>query len=228
MIKTVLKVGGSLGTCRELSDLLSSLSELGPRHKILVVPGGGVFADAIRDYDQEFGLDENASHWMAILAMDQYGHLVSSLTPNSELVQGLADARRALSEGRVPILLTYNLLFQTDALPRSWEVTSDSIAAWAASLAGAQQLVLLKSLDGLFSADPCRGSDVEVLRTIGPDQLAVCEGVDPYVASILTKNDLDMWLINGKHPERLAQLLNTGVTKGTCYRRSGSLSAQPA
>lgn len=227
MIKIVLKIGGSLGHCRDLSGLVSGLAKLGPRHKILVVPGGGVFADAIRDYDRRFGIDESASHWMAILAMDQYGHLLSSLIPNSEIVQGLADARKVLAEGRVPVLLTYNLLFQTDALPRSWDVTSDTIAAWAAGLAGAQQLILLKSVDGLFSGDPLHGADAELLRTINLDQLAVCKGVDRYLASILNKNDLEMWVINGKYPGRLAQLLSTGITQGTCLLRSDFSSAQP-
>jgi hypothetical protein len=162
---------------------------------------------------------------MAILAMDQYGHLISSLIPNSEPVQGLACARKALASGRVPVLLTYNLLFQTDALPRSWDVTSDAIAAWVAGLAGAEQLVLLKSVDGLFSGDPLQDADVRLLETIDLKQLAGSRGVDPYIASILGKNDLKLWIINGKYPDRLAQLLNTGNTKGSRLVRQDFLTA---
>jgi hypothetical protein len=157
---------------------------------------------------------------MAILAMDQFGHLISSLIPNSELVQGLADARKVLTAGRVPVLLTYNLLFQTDALPRSWDVTADSIAAWVAGLSGAQQLVLLKSVDGLFNDDPCSHAKVDLLEKIDSNQLIRCKGVDRYFASILKKHRLDVWVVNGKHPERLTQLLDTGVTKGTYLLRS--------
>ena len=93
MIKTVIKVGGSLGQSRKLADLMLRLSALGPIHGILVVPGGGAFSNAILEYDRRFGLDTDASHWMAILSMDQFGHQLSSLIPGSELVQGLADAR---------------------------------------------------------------------------------------------------------------------------------------
>jgi aspartokinase-like uncharacterized kinase len=220
MIKTVIKVGGSLGQSHKLADLMLGLAELGRRHKILVVPGGGAFAGAIRDYDRRFGIDTDASHWMAILAMDQFGHLISSLIPNSELVQGLADARKVLTAGRVPVLLTYNLLFQTDALPRSWDVTADSIAAWVAGLSAAQQLVLLKSVDGLFNDDPCSHAKVDLLEKIDSNQLIRCKGVDRYFASILKKHRFDVWVVNGKHPERLTQLLDTGVTKGTCLLRS--------
>jgi hypothetical protein len=220
MIKTVIKVGGSMGQSRKLADLMLRLSGLGSKHGILVVPGGGAFSNAIREYDRRFGLDTDASHWMAILAMDQFGHLISSLIPNSELVQGLADARKVLAAGRVPVLLTYNLLFQTDELPRSWDVTADSIAAWVAGLSGAKQLVLLKSVDGLFSDDPCSHAGVELLEKFDPNQLIRCKGVDRYFASILKKYRMDVWIVNGKHPDRLTQLLDTGFTKGTYFTRS--------
>lgn len=219
-METVIKVGGSLGQSRKLADLMARLSELGRRFKILIIPGGGAFADVIRDYDRQFGLDRDASHWMAILAMDQYGHLISSLIPDSELVHGLSDARKVSASGRVPVLLTYNLLFQADALPRSWNVTADSIAAWVAGLAGARQLILLKSVDGLFTDNPCSHANVELLEKIDLNQLIRCGGVDRYFASILRKYRLDVWVINGKHPERLTQLLDTGGTKGTCLLRS--------
>ena len=219
-METVIKVGGSLSQSRKLADLMARLSELGRRHRILIVPGGGAFANAIRDYDWRFGLDTDASHWMAILAMDQFGHLISSLIPDSELVQGLADARKISASGRVPILLTYNLLFQADALPRSWDVTADSIAAWVAGLSGAQQLVLLKSVDGLFNDDPSSHAKADLLEKIDSNQLIRCKGVDRYFASILKKHRLDVWVVNGKYPERLAQLLDTGATKGTRLLRS--------
>lgn len=220
MIKTVIKVGGSLGQSHKLADLMLRLAELGRRHKFLVVPGGGAFASAIRNYDRRFGIDTDASHWMAILAMDQFGHLISSLIPNSELVQGLADARKVLTAGRVPVLLTYNLLFQTDELPRSWDVTADSIAAWVAGLGGIQQLILLKSVDGLFTDNPGSLAKIELLKKIDLNQLIRCRGVDRYFTSVLKKYKLDMWVINGKYPERLAQLLDTGGTKGTCLLQS--------
>ncbi len=219
-METVIKVGGSLGQSRKLADLMARPSELGRRFKILIIPGGGAFADVIRDYDRQFGLDRDASHWMAILAMDQYGHLISSLIPDSELVHGLSDARKVSASGRVPVLLTYNLLFQADALPRSWNVTADSIAAWVAGLAGARQLILLKSVDGLFTDNPCSQATVELLEKTDLNQLIRCGGVDRYFASILRKYRLDVWVINGKHPERLTQLLDTGGTKGTCLLRS--------
>jgi aspartokinase-like uncharacterized kinase len=220
MIKAVLKIGGSLGRSHKLSDLMPQLAGLAPRHGLLVVPGGGILADAIRHCDQQFGLDRHTSHWMAILAMDQYGHLIASLTPNSERVVGLTDARRVLAQGKVPVLLPYTLIYQSDQLPHSWEVTSDSLAAWVAGVAGAQRLILAKCVDGLFNGDPGNNANVELLETISLEQLADCQGVDRHLATILGKNGLDMWVINGNHPERLSQLLEKGRAKGTRLRRS--------
>lgn len=219
-METVIKVGGSLGQSPKLGDLMLRLAELGCRHKILLVPGGGVFADAVRDYERRFGLDQDAGHWMAILAMDQYGHLISSLIPGSELVQGLDEARKVTAAGRVPVLLTYSLLRQTDRLPRSWDVTSDSIAAWVAGLTGAQKLVLLKNVDGLFDYESSHPATAVLLEKISLNQLTRCRGVDRHFAAILRQIRLDVWVVNGNHPERLTQLLDTGGTKGTCLLRS--------
>ena len=215
MIKTVIKIGGSLGQSSKLADLMLQISDLVPRHGILAVPGGGAFADAIRDYDRRFGLDPDASHWMAVLAMDQFGHLISSLIPNSELIKDPEDAQKVAAAGQVPVLLTYDLLFHTNALPRSWDVTSDSIAAWVAGICKAEQLILLKSVDGLFFDDPVAHATVRLLETISVDELDRCGGVDPYIAAVLKKNSVQTWVLNGNYPNRLIQLLHTGNTWGT-------------
>jgi len=225
MINTVIKIGGSLGQSPKLPELMYRISKLGARHKILVIPGGGAFADAVREYDQRFRLDDDVSHWMSIRGMDQFGCMIASMCSDNTLVQGLDDAGKAVAAGRVPVLLPYDFLYQADELPRSWDVTSDSIAVWVADRVRARQLILLKSVDGLFTHDP--GADInlphgkaDLLKTIHLNQLGFCRGVDRYFASVLGKSRLDAWIVNGRHPERLAQLLNTGITKGTHVLRS--------
>jgi aspartokinase-like uncharacterized kinase len=114
--------------------------------RLLVVPGGGPFADAVRDVDSRIGLSDDAAHWMALLAMDQYAILVASRLAGSVLVtkrHEIADALDA-SVRRIPVLAPYRWLREADPLPHNWTVTSDSISAWIAGRVDARRLVLIK------------------------------------------------------------------------------------
>src|SRR5262249_47467317 len=155
-VLTVVKVGG--GLAREagdeaLRDLCTAIGEAGTRHELLVVPGGGEFADAVRDHHRRFGLSEAAAHRMAILAMEQLGWLLS------ELIPGATPCRELGGRGGVRVMLPAALL-EDAPLPSSWEVTSDSIAAWVADEAGAGRLVLVKPVDGLYAEWPPTGEPI--------------------------------------------------------------------
>jgi hypothetical protein len=94
---------------------------------------------------------------MAVLAMDQYGHLIASRMSSARLVVRSTDAVTALKEGRVPVLAPYRWMREIDPLPHSWDVTSDSISAWVAGQIGAELLLLVKppGASGADIVDPC-------------------------------------------------------------------------
>lgn len=209
----VLKVGGSLSRGQNLAALCQTLRRLGAQYRLLIVPGGGDFADAVRDHDRRYQLSETTAHRMALLAMDQYGWLLSDLIPDSVAVRDVLAAREAAANGRVAILLAAALLIEADPLPHSWQVTSDSIAAWIAGLVGAARCVLLKDVDGLFSAAQL----VSAMRvTELKDQPG---GVDEYLSVVLATLDVELWIINGQQPDRLVELLDVGQTIGTRISR---------
>ena len=84
MDATVVKIGGSLALYPErLRALCVKLVEVSHKHKLLILPGGGEFADTVRDLDKRFNLSPKSTHRMAILGMDQYGYLLSDLMPGS-------------------------------------------------------------------------------------------------------------------------------------------------
>jgi aspartokinase-like uncharacterized kinase len=144
-VDAVVKIGGSL--LRDPARLIEVLDAVAAARRdsaLLVVPGGGPFADAVRAMDRRIGLTDDAAHWMAILAMDQYAHLLYSRLRGATLVSTQAEAIAALGAGALPVLAPYRWLRDADPLPHSWDVTSDSIAAWVAGALGAPQLVLVK------------------------------------------------------------------------------------
>jgi aspartokinase-like uncharacterized kinase len=215
-LDAVLKVGGSLSQGQGLVALCQEIGRRGARHRLLVVPGGGKFADLVRDYYRLYRLGETTAHRMAILAMDQYGCLLGDLVPDSRLVMDLLSARKVAEGGHVAILLPASLLIQADPLPHSWQVTSDAIAAWVAGLVGAPRLILLKDVDGLLSADPAQSESAMLFSQLSVDELAGHQGgVDEYLTTVLAAVDLETWVINGQRPERLTELLCTGQTLGT-------------
>jgi aspartokinase-like uncharacterized kinase len=145
VVDAVVKIGGGVLEDIEAFDAaLSAVAGVARSQKLLVVPGGGPFADAVRAVDRRLGLSDTAAHWMAVLAMDQSAHLISERLAGARFVQEPGEISRAIDADRVPVLAPSRWLRETDPLPHSWDVTSDSIAAWVAGYLGARRLVLVK------------------------------------------------------------------------------------
>jgi aspartokinase-like uncharacterized kinase len=141
----VVKVGGGLSaTPGALEAVGRSLAEAGRRHRLLIVPGGGPFADAVRAFDRREGLSADAAHWMAILAMDQYAYVLVERIPGAVLVEEPGAIGTALGETGVAVLAPSRWLRAADVLPHDWAATSDSAAAFVAGALDAEQLVLIK------------------------------------------------------------------------------------
>jgi aspartokinase-like uncharacterized kinase len=146
---TVVKVGGAI--CRApaaLRQALDAIGRLGCHRPVLVVPGGGGFADQVRLAQRELGFSDDAAHWMAILAMDQVAHLLVDRLGGARLIDQPQQVALAHDAGQIPVLAPYAWMRAADALPRSWDVTSDSIAAFIADALGARDLILLKPVEG--------------------------------------------------------------------------------
>lgn len=145
----MIKVGGAL--VRDSDAFAAATADLGAlRHdlRIVLVPGGGPFADAVRDVDRTLGLGSDVAHWMAILGMEQYAHLLGERIPGAIVIGHPAQLADAWHAGRVPVLAPYQWLRHADPVPHSWDATSDSIAAWMAVTLRATHLVLIKPAAG--------------------------------------------------------------------------------
>jgi aspartokinase-like uncharacterized kinase len=142
----VIKVGGSLlASVEQLDAVLATIAHMARSRRLLIVPGGGPFADVVRTVDRRLGIPDSAAHWMAVLGMDQHAHLLAARLPSGAVASGPADARQAVDHGKIPVLAPSRWLMDADPLPHSWEVTSDSIAAWVAGQVRARELILIKA-----------------------------------------------------------------------------------
>lgn len=207
----VVKVGGSLAVEPErLIVLCAKLSRLAENYELVVVPGGGMFADVVRDSDEHFNLSTEISHRMAILGMDQFGLLLAQITPNSCATYSLDDTRQLSETEVIPILLPSRLMFKEDPLKNSWEVTSDSIAAYIASKLQATKVVLVTDVDGVFTKDPKKYEDAELIEQLSVEELLnlnIRTSIDRFLAKLLLEAPIDCYVVNGKHPERIEAIL---------------------
>lgn len=149
MADLVIKAGGALMRDPDAFGIaVAGLGQLRPDARVVVVPGGGLFADAVRDADRKLGLGSDVAHWMAVMAMDQYAHLLGARVIRGAVIRNPAHIAAAHAAARVPVLAPYRWLRRADPVSHSWDATSDSIAAWIAIALGAAHLVLLKPAAG--------------------------------------------------------------------------------
>jgi len=168
----VVKLGGSLHS--QIPEIVPLLCK--SERPLLVVPGGGLFADAVRHEH----VADDAGHWMAIAAMEQYAWVIAS--------RGMRITDILAVPETTAVFLPYISMRQRDPLPHSWDVTSDSIAAWISAELGVELLVL-KSVDGI------------TLKGIHQDRVTIpikSDVVDPFFIPFVLKNRIKTTIINGK------------------------------
>ncbi len=145
----VYKLGGSLLDIPDIHARLQSVIKVDQPCQPLLIVGGGQAADIVRTWDSQFGLTPSQSHWLAIAAMRMNSMLLEQLMPSGQIVESQEQAYKCWQNAQIPILDVERMMrseCSDDALPESWDVTSDSIAAWVAKHFPADRLVLLKSV----------------------------------------------------------------------------------
>ncbi len=185
----VMKIGGSL------IDSVPGISGalMASPCPVLVIPGGGPFANLVRTLHAP----DNESHWMAVLGMEQYGWYIASYGINASPDLQVPE--------RPTVLLPYTLMLKEDPLPHHWGITSDTIAAWVAYRLGLD-LVILKSVDGIMKGGTLLKQVVSPLT---------CEEMDPGFISFVLDHGVRTLLINGRTTGRLQALLQGEQVEGT-------------
>jgi 5-(aminomethyl)-3-furanmethanol phosphate kinase len=142
----VIKLGGSLAVSGKLQACLEKIGQAYQGRAVVIVPGGGAFADQVRQAQQQWQFDDRAAHQMAILAMQQMALLLKALKPSF----GLAFSTDEIinETGHKPVVIWSPTVHELDdaGIPSTWEMTSDSLSAWLAKTLDAEELILVKSV----------------------------------------------------------------------------------
>ena len=141
----VVKVGGSLANSPELPRWLDVIATAGAG-KVVLVPGGGSWADEVREAQKRDGFDDRVAHRKALRAMEQYGKVLAGMRANLVPVASVFDIQEALRKGQTPVWMPYEMIVADPSISESWDVTSDSLAAWLAKQLNASALLLVKSM----------------------------------------------------------------------------------
>ncbi|SMG59805.1 amino acid kinase family protein [Paraburkholderia susongensis] len=181
----VVKIGGSLSHDPALRHWLTELCEVGGG-RVVIVPGGGDFADKVRQYQSEWRFNELAAHNMCLLAMTQYALLMQGVAPELVLASSEAKIRRTLRDGHVAVWVPTALMRDTPDAMSNWDTTSDSLAAWLSTMLNAERLIVVKS---------CPIATDDALETLAAAGVVDRNFVDyvtdaNYVVELLDKNNV--------------------------------------
>jgi hypothetical protein len=184
----IVKVGGSIAEFAwKLFEDLKGLEELKKAGKrILVVPGGWIFAEKVRELWKKGVIDDESAHWMAVECMDVYGYYLSRFA-DPVIPENFHELSEELQYGGVRILIPGKLVRNYDELPHSWDVTSDSIAIWVARNIGAKNIVKATDVEGLIV-------NGKVVGKISASQLRNETCIDSYAPKLLSEYRLDIFV----------------------------------
>ena len=223
--------------CRVLSDLKNA------GHQLILVSSGaigmGVGKLSLHDRPHDIPTKQAAASVGQCELMytynkefGEYNHTVAQILLT---ILDLQDAQhlqnfrttieRLLELGVLPII-NENDSVATEEI----EIDNDTMGALVAKAVGAELLILLSDIDGLFTADPHKNESAELIRevhAITPEIIALAGGKGSSLgtggmatklkaASIATEAGIDMIIANGAHPEQLYDIMD-GKSIGTRF-----------
>ena len=208
----VFKIGGKiLEDYKNLECTISQLKKLyddNTLQKIVIIPGGGSYANFIRGIDKKLVLGDDLAHWMAIFSMDYNGKELNRIFPEIECFDDFKNTQ--LAKRIFCIFLPYSYLRKKDELPHSWDVTSDSIAIYIANKLNLNDCYLIKDIEGIYNKNNEVIKEISTIQyrelkksgrlaEIGLNQanLKKSKPIDTYLLTSIDKYKISCILLNG-------------------------------
>ena len=142
----IIKLGGSLSRTDNLVNCLDAAEKNYQGRAVVIVPGGGAFADQVRLAQQHWQFDDNTAHHMALLAMQQMALMFKGLKPGFAIAPTVAEIQNHTAKKKTVIWSPDIVELDIAGIQASWDISSDSLAAWLAKTLSATELILIKSV----------------------------------------------------------------------------------
>ncbi|MBY8980432.1 MAG: hypothetical protein KGD72_08585 [Candidatus Lokiarchaeota archaeon] len=225
--EAVFKIGGKiLENFKDIKSTISQLTQLFEDkilQKIIVIPGGGSFANFVRSLDDVLQIGDDLAHWIAIYSMNYNGIMLHRKYPDFEIIEKLKIFQEA--KQKFCIFLPYRFLREDDILPHNWDVTSDSIALYIATKLKLSQCFLIKNIDGIFNIDK------ELIKSISTfkynelkssnqldniieedSNIKKSKPLDSHLLKLIEKYKTPCYILNGKpNNQRIIEFFNSDI-----------------
>lgn len=219
-IDYVIKFGGSIlgeyEVCKQLLHEIDQLVDQG--HRLLLIPGGGPTDNTIEAIDKMAHFHSDTHHHACARAQDQTGLMIcdKSMSNNLCACESFEEVNAALNRKKGAVLLPSRTIFSIDPFERTWEITSDAMAAWYCWLVHCKELIILTNVDGIY--EPGKIGEVESFIdyvTASDLENMGHTAVDACTAPFLKENHIDAWVLNGREPKRLSEVISKKKSTGT-------------
>ena len=243
---TLAHPGGRLNirNVEELVKVLADLKNAG--HEIILVSSGAIGMGIGKLNMDRSHMDVPAKQAAAAVGQCElmhtydtlflkYSHTVGQILITSEDIED--PERRENFENTMKTLLEFGALpvvNENDTVATT-EINSvgdnDTLGAIVAKTIGADILVLMSDIDGLFTADPNKDADarlIEIVQEITSEIESFAGGAGSELgtggmstkigaARMVTQSGCDMVIINGNYPDKLYDIVE-GKTAGTLFK----------
>lgn len=223
----IFKIGGKLIENRNnLESTMNQLTQLYEQEiisKIIIIPGGGSYANFIRILDNELNLGDDLAHWMAVYSMNYNGIELNRNYPEIDCIDDFKKLQ--VIKKKFCIFLPATYLRNNDDLPHNWEVTSDSIAFYIACKLQLNLCFLIKDIDGLYDINKNlikkittqRYNELKTSNNLAEiedafNNLKKTKPIDSYLLTLIAQNNIPCYLINGSsNNQRLIEFFNPKI-----------------
>ncbi len=213
----VVKLSGKLvedvGT---LHGIVRVLREALEEYRLAIVTGGGRLARKYVTLLEQLGASKALRDEVGIEVSRLHARIVALALGST------APPPRSYEEVLEQLALGVNPIVAGGFQPGQ---STTAVAALIAEAMRAERLVIATVVDGVYDRDPAKHPDARLIPRLSiREALRVIESsvepgryelLEPYAASIIERSGVRVYVVNGKHPERILEAIRGGEPIGT-------------